>query len=188
MRKRKFIWWLSGSALCLLFLSGHIRGCTERADIGAVYVSGRPDLSIGCDDECPAWARSHASDFLDGSGVPIAHVQNLRIAIMQYMMSPAPETIIFRCSLSPQQLRLLLRDKKQVSTTFETVIREADSNGLPVLVFPFKSLSWWPPQKSTRGRLKIYEGTEASYGVHHYIFIDDKANSIWVLASASQGR
>ena len=191
---KKLIWGVISLSLCLMLLlgrillSGNIRGSAERANAGKVYVTGRPDLSVGCDAECPAWAKSHASDFLDGNGVPISQAKSLHIAIMQYVMSPAPETIVFRCALSSKNLRRLLQGKKRRFVTYEKVIQEVHGKRFPILVFPFKSLSWWPPQKSSRSRLKIYDGMSSAPGGYHYIFIDGKSNMVWVLASASRGR
>lgn len=96
----------------LLRIGERLYAFRERASVGRVFVTNRPDLCDGYSAKDDAWAQSHRQDFFDYAGVKIEKSRNLRIAIMQFAMGPAPETIVFQCKLDDENLKKFLRNKK----------------------------------------------------------------------------
>jgi hypothetical protein len=144
-------------------------------DSSQTFVTGRPDLTQGGE---AYWANAHAADYL-----PMKKAQNLRIALSQDVMAPAPDSLVAQFSVSPSELRNYLQGKKPRSESPDTILHEVAQ--YIRLTSLHDKLGWWPPRQTPT--LKTYEAT-SKFGERFFAFVDTKSRIVTVIAPGNRGR
>jgi hypothetical protein len=127
----------------ILWLGGGGAGIVYSLVLGRSYTGNATEKT-----EDAEWAKGHAMDFFDASGVSFYRAKNFSVAIAQEVMAPAPDGIVFRFYLPTRDFNQALLGKKRYWGSPQQAIHEYEGRLSPVRGFPFRHFSWWPPRQT----------------------------------------